>query len=170
MRRSAAPAGTMNINSRRVQAGRRQIHAATMMQHKTTANGRAKLPTGRPRIFSQKAGKIVTATPVTGARNRALSGCMFGSTAAISDQPRPVQKTSKTKVRACGSNDMSCIYDTHKDLSTRPKPRPLKSAAWKKRRDIQATLQRIARRPRVRRKEAHEPGHRRLLVAADPSA
>src|SRR5712664_3208438 len=124
MRRSAATAGTKNINSRRVQAGRRQIHAAIMMEHKTTANGRAKLPTGRPRIFSQKIGNIVTATPVTGARNRDLSGCMFGSAIAISDQPSPVQKTSKTKVKASGSSDISCRYDTRKYEKRIPADQP----------------------------------------------
>src|SRR5260370_15236016 len=103
MMRSAPITGTINISSRRPHAGRRQIHAATMMQQKTTINGRAKLPTGRPKVFSQNAGKTVNATPVTGARKRALSGCMFGSAAAISDQPSPVQKTSKMKVRASGA-------------------------------------------------------------------
>src|SRR5258708_36351765 len=129
MRRSAATTGTMNINSRRVQAGQRQIHAATMMQHKTTANGRAKLPIGRPRILSQKIGNIVNATPVTGARKRALSGCMFGSAAVINDQPRPVQNTSKAKVRASGSNDISSIYDGRRDLSTRSEGRSSMSVA-----------------------------------------
>src|SRR5258708_7012956 len=131
MRRSAAITGMMNISSRHVQDGRRQIHTTTMMQQKATINGRAKLLTGHPRRLNQKAGSNVTATPVAGARKRALSGCISRSAAVINDQPRLVQSTSKAKVRANGSSDMPCIYDTHKELSTRPKPRSLKLAARK---------------------------------------
>ncbi len=106
MRRSAAATGMMNISSRRDHAGRRQIHAATMMQQNTTINGRAKLLTGQPRRLNQKAGSNVTATPVAGARNRALSGCISGSAAAINDQPSPVQNTRSARVRASGSKNI----------------------------------------------------------------
>src|SRR6202022_5078506 len=97
MRRSAAITGMRKIHSLNVQAGRRQIQTPRGTQHSTANSGRAKLATGRPMRLSQNTGSNVTATPVTGARNRALSGCAFGSAIAISDQPSQVQKKTKRK-------------------------------------------------------------------------